>query len=77
MHSSAEAQLPGWIGIDGAVTYGGSNPLGAVFSKSLGFLQQKEWRFAWMTKESVRIIDPKLLSVGSIEALAELRLKDS
>src|SRR5205814_1186990 len=74
MHSATKAQLPESIGIDGAVTYDGSSPLGAVFSKPLRFLQQREWRFAWMPKESVGIVDPKLLSIGSIETLAELRL---
>jgi hypothetical protein len=77
MHLAAEAQLPGCVGIDGPVTYGGSSPLGAVFSKPLRFLQQQEWRFACMPKEVVKILDPKLLSIGSIEVLAELRLKDS
>ena len=77
MHLAAEAQLPGWIGIDATVMYGGSSPLGAVFSKPLRFLHQQEWRFAWMPKEAAKILDPKLLSVGSIEGLAELRLKGS
>ena len=75
MQSAAEVQLPGWIGVDGAVTYGGSGSLGPVFSKPLAFFRQQEWRFAWMPKDPIRTLDPKLLNVGSIEALAELRLK--
>ena len=76
MHSAAEAQLPACVGIDGPVIYGQSSPLGGVFSKPLRFLQQQEWRFAWMPKEPVKLLDPKLLSIGSIEGLAELRRRD-
>jgi hypothetical protein len=75
MHLAAEAQLPEWTGIDGAVTYGGPSPLGVVFSKPLRFLPQQEWRFGWIPKDPVRILDSKFLTIGSIDTLAELRIK--
>jgi hypothetical protein len=77
IHAAAEIQLPGWVGIDGAATYDSESPLGAVFSKPLRFLQQQEWRFAWMPPNPIRVLQPKFLNIGNIEALAELRLKSS
>src|SRR5713101_5642648 len=77
IHAAAEVQLPGWVGIDGAATYDGQSPLGAVFSKPLRFFQQQEWRSAWMPPNAIRILQPKFLQIGNIEALAELRLKSS
>lgn len=75
MHAAADVQLPRWIGIDGAVTYGGRSDLGAVFSKANRFAQQQEWRFAWMPPTPTRVLTAKLLQVGSIENLAEIRLR--
>ena len=75
IHAAAEVQLPGWVGIDGAATYGGRSPLGAVFSKPLNFLQQQEWRFAWLPVGSMRTLESTLLKIGNIEALAEIRFK--
>ena len=76
IHAAAEVQLPRWVGIDGAATYGGRSPLGAVFSKPIRFVPQREWRFAWMPPEPIRNLGPKFLGVGNIETLAELRLKE-
>jgi hypothetical protein len=76
IHAAAEVQLSEWVGIDGAVAYGGRSPLGAVFSKPLRFIQQQEWRFAWMPRDPIRVLRPKFFNIGNIEALAELRPKD-
>jgi hypothetical protein len=75
IHAAAEVQLTGWVGIDGAATYGVRSPLGAVFSKQLKFLQQQEWRFAWLPVWSMKTLEPTVLKIGNIEALAEIRFK--
>ena len=75
IHAAAEVQLPGWVGIDGAATYGGQSPLGAIFAKPLRFLQQHEWRFAWVPVEPMRNLEPVFLKIGNIEAIAEIRFK--
>jgi hypothetical protein len=75
IHAAAETHLSGWVGIDGAATYDGQSPLGAVFSKPLHFLRQQEWRFAWMPCVPTRDLQPKFLNIGNIESLAELRPK--
>ncbi len=77
MHAAADTQLPGWVGIDGAVTYGSRSALGAVFSKANRFAQQQEWRFAWTPPTPTRALTAKFLNVGSIENLAEIRLRSA
>jgi hypothetical protein len=77
IHAAAEVQLPRWVGIDGAATYGARSPLGAVFSKPLRFFPQQEWRFAWLPDPPGRIVKPTLLTIGNIESLAEVRLKSN
>jgi hypothetical protein len=72
IHAAAEIQLPDWVGMDGGVTYGGPNPLGAVFSKPLRFLSQREWRFGWLPKVPIRDLKPIFLTIGSIEDLAHI-----
>jgi hypothetical protein len=75
IHVAAEAFLPSWCGIDAAVTYGGKSQLGPAFSKPLRFFEQQEWRFAWIPPDSVKIRKPVTLSIGNIEAIAELRTR--
>jgi len=77
MHAAADAHLPGWVGIDGAVTYGGRSALGPVFSKANQFAQQQEWRFAWMPSTPTRALTAKFLNIGSIENLAKIRLRSA
>lgn len=77
MHLAAATELPEWAGLDGAVLYGGSSPLGAIFSKPLQFIAQHEWRFAWRPPvEHIELL-PISISVGSIERIAEIVLKPS
>ena len=75
LHAAADVQLAGWVGIDGAVSYGGRSPLGAVFSKPLQFLRQNEWRFAWIPPKPRQVMETKILKIGNIEAIAEVRMK--
>ena len=77
MHAAADAQLPGWVGIDSVVTYGGRSDLGAVFSKANRFARQQERRFAWIPPTPTRALTAKFLNVGSIENLAEIRLRSA
>lgn len=72
IHSAAEVQLPNWTGMDGGVSYGGRNPLGAVFSKPLRFCNQKEWRFGWLPRVPIRDLKPIFITVGNIEDLAHI-----
>ena len=77
MHNAVESALPKWAGVDGAVLYGGSSPLGAVFSKPLRFIVQHEWRFAWYPPAVQNQLMPILVSIGNIEKIAELVPKPS
>lgn len=72
LHSAAELALPQWVGIDGAVVYGGKSIFGAVFSKPLQFIVQHEWRFAWRPRTPVQELAPVLLTIGSIVDIAEI-----
>lgn len=71
-HSAAELALPQWAGLDAAVVYGGNSNLGAVFSKPLQFILQREWRFAWRPHTPIMLLDPVLLTIGSITDIAEI-----
>lgn len=75
LHAAAELQLPDWSGMDAAVTYGGRNPLGAVFSKPSQFYNQHEFRFGWLPREGVRNLAPKFITIGNIEHLAHIVAK--
>lgn len=72
MHACAEITLPDWAGLDAKVVYGGSSPLGAMFSKPVDFILQHEWRFAWRPPEIAHRLEPITLKIGSIEKIAEL-----
>jgi hypothetical protein len=70
LHAAAETALPGWVGMDAKVTYGGKNPFGAVFSKPVKFVTQHEFRFAWRPPEPLNDLQPITLQIGSIERIA-------
>ncbi len=72
LHAAAEAALPNWASMDARVTYGGDSPLGAVFSKPVWYITQHEWRFAWHPPVTVNELQPVVVSIGSIERIAEL-----
>jgi hypothetical protein len=72
IHSAAERLLAGWAGMDASVIYGGKSPLGAVFSKPLHFAFQHEWRFAWHPPARIINLSPVVISIGSIEKIAEI-----
>ncbi|MQR00961.1 hypothetical protein [Glaciimonas soli] len=71
-HAEAQSALLEWGGIDAPVVYGGDSPLGAVFSKPLPFILQKEWRFAWRPPVPIHHIEPITISIGSIANIAEI-----
>lgn len=72
LHGAAQEQLPGWVGMDAPVVYGGKSPLGVVFSKDLSFIVQHEWRFAWYPPSSCEQRASRLVRIGSIERIAEV-----
>ena len=72
LHIAVEAALPAWAGMDAKVTYGGRNPLGAVFSKPVHFIVQREWRFAWRPPSALAEIEPLMVRIGSMERIAEV-----
>ena len=71
-HAAAELALPRWAGMDAPVVYGGNSKLGPVFSKSLQFIIQHEWRFAWRPRVRLEHIEPLTISMGSIANIAEI-----
>ncbi|KAF3996908.1 hypothetical protein [Glaciimonas immobilis] len=77
IHRAAQRLLPSWTGIDGAITYGKQNPLGAAFTKNPQSASQKEWLFAWRPTQPTMALRPIIIKIGSIEAIAELRPKSS
>jgi hypothetical protein len=77
LHRAVQRALPNWAGIDGQVEYGARSPLGAAFSKSLGFSREKEWQFAWRSMSANASLNPVTINIGNIEGFAELRDRDS
>lgn len=75
IHRAAQRLLPSWTGIDGAISYGKPNPLGAAFTKNQGNAIQKEWLFAWRPTQPTMSLRPIIIQIGNIEAIAELRSK--
>jgi len=75
IHRAAQLALPNWAGIDAAISYGMPSALGAAFSKPKPFAAQKEWLFAWRPIQPSMSVNPVLIRIGSIEGIAELRLK--
>jgi hypothetical protein len=73
IHRAAARVLPDWAGIDAAVSYGISSILGAAFSKARQYARQQEWLFAWRPREPTMSLNPVVIRIGNIEAIAELR----
>lgn len=77
LHRAVQRLLPNWAGIDGEIAYGGRSPLGAAFTKSPGQAREKEWQFAWRSMSPGASLNPVVVNIGSIEAFAELRDRES
>ncbi len=73
LHRAVQRVLPGWVGIDAAVSYGLPSPLGAVFSKSTQQALEQEWLFAWRPLQRELLAHPLVIRIGSMEGIAELR----
>lgn len=77
IHRAAQKALPGWAGIDAALSYGMPSPLGSAFSKARQHAPEKEWLFAWRPRQPMPSFNPIVIRIGSIEGIAELRDKGS
>lgn len=75
LHRAVRKILPDWAGIDAAMCYGRSSPLGAAFSKEAQYAVQQEWLFAWRPQQAVMTLSPIVVQIGNIEEFAELRDK--
>jgi hypothetical protein len=73
LHRAVQRALPSWAGIDAAISYGMPSPLGAAFSKNRHYASEKEWLFAWRPTQAALSCNPIVVSIGSIEGIAELR----
>jgi hypothetical protein len=72
LHAAAEIKLHGWSGIDLGVEYGTLSPMGVAFSKPEQFASQAEWRFAYGPPQAMKVLNPIVISMGSIEGIAEI-----
>lgn len=75
LHRAAQQALPNWAGIDAAVSYGTPSPLGAAFSQARQFAFEQAWLFAWRPMQPVAAVHPIVISIGNLEAIAQLRGK--
>jgi hypothetical protein len=75
LHRAVQRALPSWAGIDAAITYGTLSPLGRAFSKSGEYAFEKEWLFAWRPTQAVMTLNPVVIRLGNLEAIASLREK--
>ncbi|KRB94110.1 hypothetical protein [Noviherbaspirillum sp. Root189] len=75
IHRAVQRMLPSWAGIDAAISYGTPSPLGAAFSKARQLALEKEWLFAWRPTQHVMSCSPVVIRIGSIESIAELRVR--
>ena len=74
---AVQRALPNWAGIDGAVEYGVRAALGAAFSKTALDAAEQEWLFAWRSMQTQMSLNPVTVKLGSLEAFAELRDRDT
>ena len=72
LHRAVGKALPQWAGIDAAVAYGAPSPLGVAFTKAKHLAAQKEWLFAWRPIERSASLNPVVVQIGSIAAIAVL-----
>ena len=77
LHRAVQRALPSWAGIDGAVEYGARAALGAAFTKTAAEANEQEWLFAWRPMQTQMSLNPLTLKIGSLEAFAELRDRDT
>jgi hypothetical protein len=77
LHRAVQKTLPNWAGIDGPIDYRQRSHLGATFSKTPSEAREQEWLFAWRPLNSVSSRNPVVVRLGSLEAFAELREKDT
>ena len=77
LHRAVQRALPNWAGIDGAVEYGVRAALGAAFSKTALDAAEQEWLFAWRSMQTQMSLNPVTIKLGSLEAFAELRDRDT
>lgn len=77
LHRAVQRALPSWAGIDGAIDYGNRSPLGAAFTKTMADAMEQEWQFAWRATQPFLAVKPIVIKIGSIEAFAELRAKET
>jgi len=75
IHRAAARLLPSWAGIDAAVSYGAASPLGAAFCKTKRHAPEHEWLFAWRPMQEAMVCNPVVIRIGSIEDIAELRVR--
>lgn len=75
IHRAAAKLLPSWAGIDAAVSYGATSPLGAAFSKIGRHAPEQEWLFAWRPVQAAMAVNPVTIRIGSIADIAELRVR--
>lgn len=58
LHSAFSDQHPDYVGIDGRVCYGNClSPRGALFTKEMRFLTQREYRYTWIPKQAKERLD--------------------
>ncbi len=76
LHQAVQRTLPNWAGIDAAVSYGAPSPLGKVFSKSKAHSKENEWRFAWRPMHAGASVHPVVITMGSIDDIAELHSRN-
>lgn len=77
LHRAVQKILPNWAGIDAAMSYGASSPLGRLFSLPKERAAEKEWRFAWRPMRNGLSAKPVVIQLGSIADIAELRLANA
>lgn len=77
LHAAVQKLLPSWVGIDGAVQYGKTSPLGALFTRPAAHAREAEWLFAWRPGQAGSgQLHTVQLDMGSIAQWAELRERD-
>lgn len=71
LHAEIETVVPGGISMDASVRYGVPHELGVAYSKPAAYADQCEYRLTVLPTDD-RLLSPLLISIGSIEAIAEI-----
>lgn len=74
--SAFERQMPGWCGMAQPVCYvdpylSSSRDLDLFFTKPARYFYQGEFRFVWLPEDARQVLDPVLLTLGSLEDCCE------